>query len=528
MFDLARLEYFHFLRPLWLLVLLLFVPVLIAWRHRNNRSRWEGVIAPHLLDSLMLDARNTSRFNPQTMASILVVLAVIAAAGPSWERKSSPFERDEAVLIIVLDTAPSMLERDLQPSRLDRAKHKIIDLLNLRSGARTALLVFAGSAHSVIPLTDDADIVRNFLDAIDEDLVPRAGKRPAGVIPLVRQILDETGQPGSVLLISDAVNDADIDALADFFAEGPHQLLVLGAGDPAVQVRQPLDETGLSVLAEKAGGRYLRMSIDDSDVRRVERYVDNHLVVADDSSRPWVDAGYYLSFPLALVLLLWFRKGWTLKWAVVLLIGIGSVPQPAHADWRFADLWASRDQQAMYLLRQGEYLEAAQRFRDPYWKATAFYLNEDFDIAAEIFASIDGDDAAFARANALAHSRHYVLARNAYATILQDNPRHEGAENNLAIVQAIIDEVNRMSESQKGEPGDASRELGDEPQTGDGAQRDELLEVESTQLSAEDILNDPALNELWMKAIQQDPKRFLAVKFQMQLRARDEAADETP
>lgn len=522
--DLAALQYLHFLRPWWLLLLLLFVPVVWAWRQRSDGSQWRGIIAPHLLEALTLGGGARGWFNPGSVALLLVAIAVLALAGPSWERRPSPFSKDEAVLVIALDTSPSMTASDIQPSRLERAKHKISDLLTLRAGSRNALLIYAGSAHSVIPLTDDGDIMRNFLDAIDETLAPRAGKRPQGILPLADQILRDAGLPGSVLLITDAITDADIDAFASYFNNSNHQLLVLGAGDPEVQARQPLDETGLEALATATGGRYQRLTLDDSDVRRFARMVDNHLVVADDSSRPWVDAGYYLSFPLALVFLLWFRRGWTLKWSVVLLAGLGGAPEQAHADWRFADLWASRDQQGMYYYNRGEYLEAAQRFRDPAWKASAYYLNEDFDIAAELFASIDGRAAAFARANALAHGRRYVQARAAYEALLQKNPRHQGAKNNLVVVQKIIDEVNRMSESQKAEPGDASRELGDEPQTGDGAQRDELMAIEQEQFSAEDILNDPALNEVWMKQIQQDPRRFLGVKFQMQLRAQQAPA----
>ena len=97
-------------------------------------------------------------------------------AGPSWERRSSPFTEDEAALVIALDVSGSMDQEDVQPSRLERAKQKIHDLLKSRGGARTGLIVFAGTAHTVIPLSNDPEIIRNFLDAIETAIMPRPGK----------------------------------------------------------------------------------------------------------------------------------------------------------------------------------------------------------------------------------------------------------------------------------------------------------------------------------------------------------------
>lgn len=519
--EIEALRHFHFLRPGWFWLLPWLVLLMLVWRTRAQGSPWSSIIAPHLLKPLMLSQQGGARINPASMAVCLMLLAVLALAGPSWERRPSPFARDEAALVVALDVSSSMNQRDLQPSRLERGKHKISDLLDIRAGSRTGLLIFAGSAHSVIPLTDDADIMRNFLDAVASDVVPRAGKRADAVIPLADAMLAESGLPGSVLLLTDAASEAMITRFREYFAGSVNQLLVLGLGDPeAVQaVSRPLDESGLEALAIASGGQYVRVSIDDSDVRRIARLVDNHLVMADDSGRPWVDAGYLLCFPLTALFLMWFRKGWTVQWSVLLLLA-GTLQAPeARAEWRFADLWATPDQQGMYFVRQGDYAEAARRFRDPLWQATALYLNEDFEQAADAFASLDGLAARFAEANARAHARQYVRARGLYQGVLALSARHEGALANLAAVERIIDEINRMSESQQAEPGDASRELGDEPQTGDGAERDDVMSVEQ-QYSADQLLNDPALNELWMRQIQQDPARFLSIKFQMQLRAR--------
>ena len=98
-------------------------------------------------------------------------------------------------------------------------------------------------------------------------------------------------------------------------------------------------------------------------------------------------------------------------------------------------------------------------------------------------------------------------------------PEHQSALKNRAKIQAIIDEINQMSEAQRAEQGESSKQLGeDEPQTAEGAERKSFgPKEEQLQLSAEDVILDEKLNEIWMRQVQRDPSRFLSIKFHMQL-----------
>jgi Ca-activated chloride channel family protein len=250
-----------------------------------------------------------------------------------------------------------------------------------------------------------------------------------------------------------------------------------------------------------------------------------------------VDAGYYLLFPMALLMLLWFRKGWTLHWCLVLVV-ISSLtsPAPAIADesmtdnWnlavRFISLWLTPDQQGRYYMEKGDYKTAATRFESIAWRGIAYYRAENFKAAAEMFSRIDSVEGYFNLANAQAHGRNYVSAVKTYNRVLKLDPGHAGALKNRDLIQKIIDEINLMSASQKAEDSDSSRELGDdEPQTADGAERQDFIEREVEQLSAEQVLLDEQVNDLWMQQVQKDPSRFLGVKFHMQLQ-REEAIDD--
>lgn len=184
---------------------------------------------------------------------------------------------------------------------------------------------------------------------------------------------------------------------------------------------------------------------------------------------------------------------------------------------KMLDVWLTRDQQGQIWFSLNNYSKAANVFTNTRWQAYSFYGAQEFETSATLYSQLDSIKDQMAYANALAHDRRYVKAKMVYKQVLFKQPKHLAASKNLAVVQDIIDQVNLMSQSQQPEQGDSPKELGDEPQTGDGAEKPEMVISEIEQLSAEQLLLNPALNEMWLKQVQKNPALFLAVKFQMQL-----------
>ncbi len=326
MFDSQMLSNFHFLRPWWLLGLLPFVLLfLLQLRQRDTVSAWRKVIAPHLLPLLIVQQKNTKKFGPLQTMMLAAVLLFVALAGPSWDKKSSPLSQDNAVLIIALDVSESMDQSDISPSRLQRAKQKIVDLLSLRGDSYTGLIAYAGSAHTVIPLSNDGNVMRHFLDAIKTSMMPREGKMVEKIIPLTQSLLQGVATPATILIISDGATELSIAAFEEAFSQSPHQILVWGIGATQSQLDAQsvqgfdsniiaLQQPQLQQLAVVSGGYYQPMSVDKTDVKAIYRRVNNYFLLSDDDSRPWVDRGYWLVFPLMLLLALWFRRGWVIQW----------------------------------------------------------------------------------------------------------------------------------------------------------------------------------------------------------------------
>ncbi|MFT6957370.1 MAG: Ca-activated chloride channel family protein [Halieaceae bacterium] len=531
--ELEFLTHFHFLRPVWALLLLPWLAIIwVMGKKETSRDMFGGIIAPHLLEHLRVERFYSPWLNPRRFSQLLFILLVTVLMGPSWRQQPSPLSQDQAALVILLDVSTSMEQQDVQPSRLRRAKQKIGELLNLRPDKPAALIVYAGSAHTVLSLTADREILDQYLAAIKPGIMPRPGKFPEYALTEVDAVLSRVKAPASIVLFSDGVGADTVSQFEHYFAQHPHQLLVVGMGQETLNEGQvPLERRALENLASASGGRYIELSIDNSDVRRINRGVESHYIVIEDSALPWLDSGYPLVFPALLLFLLWFRRGWTLSWGWLLVpILLLQHPDPVRADatvqaaepashW-FADLWLTPDQQGRLLMQLGDYREAARRFEDTHWQAMAWYYAEEFMLAAEYFSRSDSDDALFNEANARTQAGDYVRAVNRYELLLVRNPGYPGADQNRAQVRALIDEINRLSESQTPEDGVSGedKELGgDDVIPADGAEEISWQQAELVQFSAEEILQDPATAEMWLRGVQQDPSNFLAVKFSMQL-----------
>ncbi len=525
------IEHFHFMRPLWgLLLVLPLLALALQLRTRAGQDQLEGIIAPHLLKALRLRQFRNRLFSPIAVAWMLMLLMTVVVMGPSWRQQPSPLARDDAALVVLLDASASMKQADIQPSRLVRARQKLSELFALREDARNALVVYAGSAHTVLGLTDDSDILNQYLSAIDTRVMPRNGKFAERALPLVDTVIGDGTAPTTVLLVTDGVSEGSEATFEEFFGARPHQLLVWGVGTEDAEI--PLETRALENLASSAGGRFIPLSVDKRDVTATHRRIEAHYVVTGDSAVPWQDAGYWLVFPCLALFALWFRRGWTLQWGLAALLVLGN-PEPAMAEshtgqegftrW-FTGLWLTPDQQGQRLLQRGEYTAAADRFESPHWKAVAYYYAEEFELAAEYFSRVDSPAARFNRANALAQGERYLDAVAQYTEVLAEAPDFEAARRNRQLVQDLIDAINAMSESQRdGKPGEQAGE--EEAARADGADETLMAEMQREQLSAEQILQDEKINDMWMRSVQRDPTYFLAVKFSMQL---DQQRQEEP
>lgn len=468
----------HFMRPEWLWSLVpaaLFAALL--WRRHRQHGSWDEVIDPALLPHLVAETAIGKRRNLAPALLIAWVLAALAASGPAWQQLPQPVHQKQDALVIALDLSYSMKAGDLAPSRVDRARQKIRDVLRSRTEGQTALVAYAGDAHVVTPLTDDTPTIANLLPALNPDMMPVPGSEPLAAIERALQLLRSAGiRQGRILLVTDGISEKDRKVLAKTLTNSGTELSVLAVGTAAgapmplprggfvkdhngTIVTPGLDEDPLRELATDTSGRFspLRAGSGDLDYLLAPSALptDDTTVMLDRTADAWEDEGHWLILALLPFALAGFRRGWLLS---LLPLCLMLPAAPGHAD-AWDDLWFTRDQQGQRALRAGDAESAQQLFEQSDWAGTAAYQQGDFESAAKRFAASDSADAWYNRGNALARAGKLDEAIAAYEESLTRAPEREDALANKKLLEDL-----KQQQQQQQQSSDNDSESSDESQ----------------------------------------------------------------
>ncbi len=474
------LDGFHFIRPLWLLAL---IPLLLlAWRvYRpgGGDNPWSRIVDARLLPLLMVGRAHAVNRTALWLVAAGWIIAVLALANPTWERKPQPVFQTTAARVVVLDLSRSMDATDLKPSRLVRARYKVEDVLALGAEGQTGLVVYAGDAFTVSPLTRDVNTIRALLKVLEPGIMPIPGSRADLGLLKAGELLRQAGvSNGQVLLIADGV-EADKAAASERAAarlrNDGYRVSVLGVGtedgvpltnaqgelmrDAAGKIVNPrLDTATLQSLARAGGGAYqsitdngeaLRTLLSDRQSSRAEASMQT-----DATTQGWKEQGPLLAVLLLPLAALAFRRNWLL--ALVLVVGLALPPQPAMAS-AWDDLWQRSDQQAAKALDAADYAKASELATDTSRRGSAEYKRGNYQLALDNFARASGTDADYNRGNALAKLGQYQDAIAAYDKSLKQNPGGEDARANKAAVEALLKQQQQAQQQVSNSPRDASQ-----------------------------------------------------------------------
>ncbi len=311
---------FHFLRPWWLAAAL---PAgLLLWLiagQSGSRRAWKNIISAHLLKHLLIHESAQNRIRPWHLLGVVWCIVIISLSGPAWQIEPSPFAEDQSALFIVLKVTPSMTADDIQPSRLDRAIHKIRDLMALRRGTLNGLIAYSGSAHLVMPLTRDNAIIESFAAELSPEIMPSEGDALSEAILLANDRLKKSGLSGSVLLVTDAVAEDQVQEIARNQEENlfPVHLLAIASENPGGIISAPaLDRSALGKAARAMDGSLTVVTPDEQDVEKIASKVEKDLatMILPDSGQRWKDSGFWLVPFVAILTLIWFRRGWVVRY----------------------------------------------------------------------------------------------------------------------------------------------------------------------------------------------------------------------
>jgi Ca-activated chloride channel homolog len=501
----AELLAFHFLRPgllYWLVPSALYALYLLL--RGQARSPWAAAISPTLLPHLLRRAGVRRLITPESALLGCALLATLAAAGPTFVARSDATDPKDSALIVVFELSHSMSGKDLSPSRAERARLTLLDLLHQRPESPTALVVVAGSAHVLMPFTDDTSALEPSIKALSPELMPFDGQNFTQAAERVRGLVQGAKTAPAVLVVSDGMPPPGVAALSRLHQELNVGLVILSVGH---------DDDSLAQLAARTGATQVALSFGARDTKRVLAAIAQTRArrLAPGDARFWRDDGPWLAIPLALAIALWFRRSWVLApvSATALALSLGGCSAGAEG------IWLSADQQGRLSFDRGDYLGAAARFEDPLWKGLSFYAAEKWDAAAESFVSVAGAVGLFHLGNAYAQGGKLQSALETYDRALHLTPTDRRLRKNRDKIRELLRSLREDTE-----PEGAKTAETDHGDRATSLTPDQAVKPPTDQpppsAVAQAAGQAPIEERLWLSRMTTDPSEFLRRKLALQ------------
>ncbi|MCU7938126.1 MAG: VWA domain-containing protein [gamma proteobacterium symbiont of Bathyaustriella thionipta] len=480
------LETFHFLRPEWLFALpLISLLLVLLLRRSKQNSGWEDVCDAELVQFQLAQQGKQVTKSFQLLhwtVPFLFLISIIALAGPTWEKKEQPVFQQGNALVIILDLSLSMNAKDIKPSRLERAKLKLIDILKQKKEGQTALIAFAGDAHTVSPLTIDNKTIISLLPALDSSIMPLQGSHLVDALNTAKQLFKNSGfAHGDILIITDGTEpnqQSKLEKSIKKLRQQGYHISVIGVGS---QTGSPIplpaqggfvkDQSGqvvlsklsaepLKQLADIGYGQYHKLSLDESDFKALidnKWDADKPAIEQDDRFEQWLDTGAYLTLLLIPFALLSFRRGLL---SIILLVSLTSnlVIEPVYANedssrqWTaqfnkaWDQLWYTPNQRGDKAFKAKDYKKAADNFSNKNWKASAQYRAGEFEQALEQYAQSDDAQSLYNKGNTLANLQKFQDAAEAYEQAIKKQPEFDDAQHNLDYMKELIAQQKQQSQ----------------------------------------------------------------------------------
>ncbi|MGR6874377.1 VWA domain-containing protein [Pseudomonas sp. HK3] len=504
---------FHLLRPEWVLLILPLALLFFFKQIKPLRAgNWQSVISPKLQQHVLFNTQQkSSQRLTQSALWLGALLAILALSGPSWQKQSSEVYRSEQGLVIGLDLSLSMTSQDIAPSRVQRAKYKIMDVLQAQRGQNIGLIAYAGDAHVVSPLTQDSNTVKSLLPPLDPYIMPSQGSNLMALAQEAVNLFEQAGSsPRTFLLVTDGVESRDIQGAADLFNQADIRLAILAVGTeqgaPMVQpdgrffkdskgqvIMPPLEWDNLQALARATSAKIERLTNNDRDISALLGSLSsaNSFKKDDDENMEfdqWLDSGYWLLLPLLLLCLGAFRKGVVLSLALFILIQ----PNDSFAQVDLPDVLLNGDQQGKKYFEQDP-AKAAEHFNNPKWKASSLYKAGDYQGALDIWQQFDDPQSLYNQGNALAQLQKIDKAIAAYDAALKQQPDLEDALANKKILEQL--KQNQENNEQQNQDGSDSQENPSDQNQESGEQSDQEQSQQSDSQQSDSQKSDSQSSE---------------------------------
>lgn len=429
---------FHFLRPYWLLALV--IPVLLFGMIMGKtyvQSAWSKVCDKNLLDFLLVKGSGQKGNYLKYSMPFSALFLVIALAGPTWMKKDNPALSMDNPVMILLNMSGEMWNKDVSPNRISRAKYVVKDLTSTLKNTESGLIVYSREPFVITPLTEDGAIIDNLLPALEMNIMPQDGDRLDRAVDLAVERMKNVGfSNGNIIVLTSNIGER-FDKVLESAAKASHE-----GFDVNIINMNSVENDKLKMVANKGNGVYLRYNQSLSSlIDKINDITMKEIKQSQNMQTVWTDSGwYFLWFPLIL-LLGYFRRG------LIFLFILGMFE--AYSNTASANWFLNNNQQGLKNFEKQNYDVAADKFTDQRWKGAALYKKGDYAAAYESFSKKDDAVALYNQGNALAKMGKIDEAIKKYEEALQKKQRFPDAKFNLEYLKKQKQQQQKQQSQQK-------------------------------------------------------------------------------
>lgn len=285
----------------------------------------------YIIRLLRVAKRMNTTFRPLIfkilLRSLALILLIIALLGPSFGETTKEVKSEGKDIYIAVDLSQSMNAFDIQPTRLEKIKFELKNIVEAFSSDRIGLIIFSSEAFVQCPLTYDQSALNLFISTLNTSLVPNAGTDFGAPLRMAFDKLDEDESPITqqkakiILMISDGEDfGEDTDEAANQIVKSGVQLFALGVGtESGSKIRQAngfkrdregqevvtkLNSKSLRKLAVDTGGKYFEINENQNDVSRLIRAINEVEGEVRDARTVDASANKFYFFLLGAIILL--------------------------------------------------------------------------------------------------------------------------------------------------------------------------------------------------------------------------------